>query len=362
MDALLSVRQLRVGFKQRQGDRYAVNGVDLDIARGETLVVVGESGCGKSLTALSIMGLLGVSSGVPHSFVQGRIQLREEGKQPLELVGLPRQSYDKLRGSVISMIFQEPMTALNPLLTVGEQIVEVLMEHKGLTKAQAREEAIALLGEVGIPEPERRMKAYPFQLSGGQKQRVMIAVSIACEPKLLIADEPTTALDVTIQSQILYLLNQIKQKRNTSILFITHNLGIVAQFADRVAVMYRGIIVENAEVGRLFAAPQHPYTRMLLGSVPQKGQHASAGHRLEAIPGMVPGPSEAVGGCPFHPRCPLATEQCRKELPGEVAVEPEHRVRCWEAVATHTVSGESAVMTGEAVLAGGGASWNSGTY
>lgn len=255
MKPLISIKNLQVGFRQKDREIYAVNGIHLDIYRGETVAVVGESGCGKSLTALSVMGLLGEQT---NAFSKGSIQLHLDDDNTEELIGMSRKKYDTLRGRDLSMIFQEPMTALNPLLTVGEQIAEVLMKHQWMDKRQALAKTVAPLEDVGISEAAKRMKAFPFQLSGGQKQRIAIAMS--CEPKLLIADEPTTALDVTIQSQVLYLLKQIKQTHGTSILFITHNLGVVAQVANRVAVMYRRMIIENGSVEEIFHKPQHPYT------------------------------------------------------------------------------------------------------
>ncbi|OMF21646.1 hypothetical protein BK133_28035 [Paenibacillus sp. FSL H8-0548] len=328
MDPLLRIRGLRVGFKRREKHIYPVNGFNLDIYKGETIAIVGESGCGKSLTALSIMGLIGENSPVANSIVNGQIILHTDDHNELELTSMSPKEYERIRGSLISMIFQEPMTALNPLLTVGEQIIEVLTKHKGLSRREAKKQALASLEAIGIPDAANRMKAYPFQLSGGQKQRVMIAIAMACNPKLLIADEPTTALDVTIQSQILYLLKQIKQENNMSIMFITHNLGIVVQFADRVAVMYRGIVVEYATVQQLFTSPQHPYTRMLIGSLPKKGLRSALGDRLEAIQGTVPSPNEIVTGCPFHTRCKEAEERCTRELPNETFIDGTHLVRC----------------------------------
>ncbi len=324
---LLHIRNLQAGFLQGEREIPAVHGMNLMVYRGETVALVGESGCGKSLTALSIMGLLG-SRAMPRTYVKGSMQLQTTGHQVIELVGLPTRQYDELRGSILSMIFQEPMSALNPLLSIGEQIAEMLMKHKGVKRPAALDKARELLESVGIAEASRRMKSYPFQLSGGQLQRVMIAIAMSCHPALLIADEPTTALDVTIQSQILYLLKQMKETHGTSILFITHNLGIVAQFADRVAVMYRGIIVEYATVEQLFRTPRHPYTQMLLRSLPTKGARAMDGSRLQVIDGTVPGPSIHVSGCPFHTRCPAVMPSCTSKLPDEVHFGDGHTVRC----------------------------------
>lgn len=328
MKPLLQIRGLRIGFRRREREVFAVNGVDLDVGRGETVALVGESGCGKSLTALSIMGLLGHGSHMPDAFVAGDMRLDAGRSEPENLVGLSRARYDELRGPVLSMVFQEPMSALNPLLTVGEQVAETLVRHQGMKRSEARTRALALLEDVGIPDAAGRLKSYPFQLSGGQRQRVMIAAAMACDPALLIADEPTTALDVTIQSQIVYLLKRIKAERGTSILFITHNLGLVAQLADRVAVMYRGVVVESGTVEQLFREPRHPYTRMLLRALPGKSQRAVRGDRLDVIPGTVPGPSVRIDGCPFHPRCPDATERCASETPAERRVGDGHTVRC----------------------------------
>lgn len=329
MKPLLKIQNLRIGFHQKEKEIYAVNGIDLEMHRGETLAIVGESGCGKTLTAYSVMGLLGAHANMPNAFVKGSILLNTDQNKTLELVGMRNKDFNALRGSTLSMIFQEPMTALNPLLTVGEQVAEMLVRHKGMSRAKALAQTIALFEDVGIPEAGKRMKAYPHQMSGGQKQRVMIAMAMSCEPALLIADEPTTALDVTVQSQILYLLRQIKQSCGTAIMFITHNLGIVAQFAEKVAVMYRGIIVERGSVERVFRSPGHPYTGMLLHSLPKKGLRAVQGHRLEAIRGTVPGPSERITGCPFHERCPYKIPQCSEVLPPEHKSDASHMVRCF---------------------------------
>lgn len=335
MQPLLNIKNLKIGFRTRTEKIYAVNGINLQVHKGETLAIVGESGCGKSLTALSIMGLLGTDADTRNVFVEGNILLDTEGKQSAELVGLNAKDYNKLRGPILSMIFQEPMTALNPLITIGEQVAEMLVKHKKMARNQAWAQTEALFENVGIPEAKKRLKSYPFELSGGQKQRVMIAMAMSCGPRLLIADEPTTALDVTIQSQILYLLKQIKETYGTSILFITHNLGIVAQFADRVAVMYRGIVVESATVKQLFSSPKHPYTQMLLNSLPKEGLRARDGDRLEAIPGTVPSPSVKINGCTFHTRCPNAMPECGSSVPPEYKGNAGHMVRCFlEGVTT----------------------------
>jgi len=325
---LLAIRDLEVGFRSGDDEFRAVNGMSLEVRPRETVAVVGESGCGKSLTALSIMGLLGPGTSLPDAFVRGSMRLATGDGSEHELVGMRSREYDRIRGSVLSMIFQEPMSALNPLFTVGEQVVEMLVRHEHMPRRQAWTRAEVLFEQVGIPEPRRRLKAYPFELSGGQKQRVMIAIAMSCNPRLLIADEPTTALDVTIQSQILYLLREIKESFETSVLFITHNLGIVAQFADRVAVMYRGAVVEFATVQEVFKAPRHPYTRMLLDSHPGESLRARAGDRLQAIPGTVPSITTDIDGCAFHPRCPYVMPLCRTTAPPERIDASGHTARC----------------------------------
>lgn len=329
MKPLLQIRELQIGFRQNNEDHYAVHGINLDLHSGETLAIVGESGCGKSLTALAIMGLLSSNDSRSGHIVKGSIYLHSGQDPSVDLVGMSSKRMDNVRGSKISMIFQEASAALNPLLTVGEQISEMLVKHKGMKKFQAWTQAESLLRDVGIPEARQRMKSYPFQLSGGQRQRVMIAIAMSCEPELLIADEPTTALDVTVQSQILYLLGQIKREHGTSIMFITHNLGIVAQFADKVAVMYRGMVVESGNVKQLLRSPRHPYTKMLLRSLPHKGLRAAAGDKLEVIKGTVPPPSVKIKGCPFHTRCPVAEQLCQVEMPSEYRDEGNHMVRCF---------------------------------
>lgn len=329
MQPLLDIKNLQIGFHQRKQEIYAVHDISLQIHKGETVAIVGESGCGKSLTALAVMGLLGAEVNMPNAFVRGQISLSMDGVNSKELVGMKSKDYDTLRGSILSMIFQEPMTALNPLLTIGEQVAEMLVKHKKMARSKAWIQTSELLEKVGIPESSQRIRSYPHELSGGQKQRVMIAMAMSCDPMLLIADEPTTALDVTIQSQILYLLKQIKQTHGTSILFITHNLGIVAQFADKVAVMYRGAIVESGRVGDVFRSPEHPYTKLLLRSLPQKGLRAHRGDRLEAIQGTVPSPSVQIDGCSFHTRCPYVMPQCRRFIPPENRDESDHMSRCF---------------------------------
>jgi peptide/nickel transport system ATP-binding protein len=286
--------------------------------------VVGESGCGKSVTSLSILRLI---ASPPGRIVAGRIRF-----QGRDLLDLTEPQMRKLRGNEISMIFQEPMTSLNPVLTVGRQIAESLIVHRGLTRAEAMSRAAEMLRLVDIPEPQRRLGEYPHQLSGGMRQRVMIAMALACNPRLLIADEPTTALDVTIQAQILDLMRQLKQKTGAAIVLITHDLGVVAEMAQRVVVMYAGRKVEEAPVDELFGRPRHPYTRGLLNSIPRLDEAATAGRkRLAEIPGLVPSLREEIPGCAFAERCAYATQRCRREAPPLEAKGGGHWVACWEA-------------------------------
>jgi peptide/nickel transport system ATP-binding protein len=317
MSPLLEVRDLSTRFDVEGGEFRAVDGVSFTLESGRTLGIVGESGCGKSVTALSIMGL------VPRP--PGRIaggEIRFEGTDLLEL---PAAAMRELRGDRISMIFQEPMSSLNPAFTVGEQIVEGILCHRRIGREAAKAHAIEMLRRVRIPSPERRFDDYPHRLSGGMRQRAMIAMALACEPRLLIADEPTTALDVTIQAQILDLMRTLRAETGTAIILITHDLGVVAELADDVVVMYSGRIVERAPVDRLFAEPQHPYTIGLLGSIPKVNL---AQDRLAAIEGQVP--SIRVAGCQFHPRCPFAEAQCRREEPALVRLANAHEAACWK--------------------------------
>jgi peptide/nickel transport system ATP-binding protein len=318
MSALLDVRELKTSFPVAGAELSAVDGVSFALDAGRTLCIVGESGCGKSVTALSIMGLI-----APPGLVRGEIDF--EG---VDLTRLPAAAMRELRGNRLSMIFQEPMTSLNPALTVGEQISEGILRHRDLSRAAAKQRTIEMLRRVHIPSPERRFGDYPHRLSGGMRQRVMIAMALACEPKLLIADEPTTALDVTIQAQILDLLRTLREETGTAIILITHDLGIVAELADEVAVMYAGRIVEHASAATLFARPEHPYTVGLLGSIPRLDVNQQ---RLPAIEGLVPNPLEVIPGCRFHPRCPFAFEQCRREGPRLLAVGDRHLSACWRA-------------------------------
>jgi peptide/nickel transport system ATP-binding protein len=314
---LLEVKDLRVEFDTLKGQMRAVAGVSFDLKPGETLGLVGESGCGKTVTALSVLRLLPV----PPATVTGEIRFRGE-----DLLRAPADHLRRIRGNRIAMIFQEPMTALNPVLTIGEQVMEVLRLHRGLGSHEARREAAAALTRVGLPDAGRRLREYPHQLSGGLRQRALIAMALACDPEILIADEPTTALDVTIQAQILALLGRLQAELGLSVLFITHNLGIVAQTADRVAVMYAGLIVEQAPTRELFRHPDHPYTRGLLSAVPRLDFRHPPGQELATVQGHVP--TAPLAGCLFRDRCPEAREQCRQEPPW-VEVSPGHLVRCW---------------------------------
>ena len=317
-EALLSVRDLRTWFHTDQGVARAVDGVSFDVREGETLGIVGESGCGKTVTSLSILGLLPR----PPAVIEGGSSIRFRGE---ELVGAREKRLRALRGNEISMIFQEPMSSLNPVYAVGDQISEALRLHRGMSRKEARAESVRLLAEVGIPEPERRVDEYPHQLSGGMRQRVMIAMALSCEPELLIADEPTTALDVTIQAQILELLASLRARHGMAVLLITHDLGVVAEVCDRVVVMYAGQVVETGDVHEIFADPKHPYTRGLLESLPSVD---NPGQRLKSIPGTVPNPIAWPEGCRFMARCPLAGEGC--ERPQDLVDAGAGRlVRCW---------------------------------
>ena len=328
MDAtapLLELDGVRTWFYTREGVVRAVDGVSFSIAPGETLAVVGESGCGKSVTAQSILRLL---PSPPARVVEGSI--RFEGQ---DLLALDDAAMRDIRGNRIAMIFQEPMTSLNPVLTVGYQIAESLVRHQAMGRADAEARAAEMLALVGIAEPARRVREYPHQFSGGMRQRVMIAMALACNPRLLIADEPTTALDVTIQAQILDLMRDLKSKVGAAIMLITHDLGVVAEMAERVVVMYAGRKVEEAPVEELFARPLHPYTRGLLGSMPRLGASAQGDtpERLSEIAGVVPSLREPIPGCAFAPRCTLATERCRAAAPALEEMGPRHVVACFEA-------------------------------
>ena len=297
----------------------AVDGVDLALGRGRTLGIVGESGCGKSVTALSIMGLVPR----PPGRIAGEILFEGE-----DLLKVPERRMRDLRGDKLSMIFQEPMTSLNPAFPVGDQVAEALLRHKDMRKNEAQAAAVEMLRKVRIPSPERRARDYPHQLSGGMRQRVMIAMALACNPRLLIADEPTTALDVTIQAQILELMRLLRAELGTSIILITHDLGVIAELADDVLVMYAGKVIERCAAERLFAEPQHPYTIGLLGSVPKLHLEQQ---RLSAIEGVVPDAAAFPQGCRFHPRCPFAVAKCRAEVPPLMPVSDSHLAACWRA-------------------------------
>jgi oligopeptide/dipeptide ABC transporter ATP-binding protein len=318
---LLEIRGLKTYFFTYEGVSKAVDGVDLSIRQDETVGVVGESGCGKSVTALSILRLVPEP---PGRIVGGTIDFK--GRNLLES---DRSEMRKIRGHEISMIFQEPMTSLNPLFTIGFQISEILRLHKGLSKAAAWDRSVEVLKMVGIPAPEKRVRDYPHQLSGGMRQRVMIAMAIACEPSLIIADEPTTALDVTIQAQILDIMRELKEKTGASVLLITHNLGVVADAAQRVVVMYAGKVVEQAGVDEIFENPRHPYTAALMRAIPHPDESSRNKRALYVIPGIVPSPARLPSGCKFHNRCPAAFERCAKEEPPLVPVAPDHLARCW---------------------------------
>src|ERR1700687_5588665 len=319
--ALLDVRGLKTYFFTRDGVVRAVDGVSFSVVRGETLAIVGESGCGKSVTSLSILRLI---ASPPGRTVEGSVVF--EGR---DLLKLSETEMREVRGDAISMIFQEPMTSLNPVLTIGRQIAEVLILHRGLSREEAMRSAIEMLRLVKIPEPERRVGEYPHQLSGGMRQRVMIAMALACEPRLLIADEPTTALDVTIQAQILDLMRDLKRRVGAAILLITHDLGVVAEVAERVMVMYAGRKVEEAPVAALFRSPRHPYTQGLLGAVPKLGSSLTgSARRLAEIPGLVPSLKSRIAGCVFASRCPQATDLCRQVAPGLEEKGPRQLAAC----------------------------------
>jgi len=317
---LLDVRDLRTRFDTDDGAFAAVDGVSFSVARGRTLAIVGESGCGKSVTALSIMGLV---PDPPGRIVGGSI--RFEGQ---ELVGASKRTMADLRGNGIAMIFQEPMSSLNPAFTIGDQIVEGLRRHRAMSRVEATRRAVAMLQKVRMPAPEQRVHEYPHKLSGGMRQRAMIAMALACEPRLLIADEPTTALDVTIQAQILSLMRTLQNESGTAIVLITHDLGVVAEAADDVVVMYLGRVVERASVQALFETPQHPYTIGLLGSVPRMD---IVRERLAAIEGQVPSPLQRPVGCAFADRCPFVDDACRAEVPALREVDVDHWSACRKA-------------------------------
>jgi len=325
---LLEIRDLVTEFRTESGIVRAVKGVDLTVEAGQTVAVVGESGSGKSVTSLSVMRLIPPAIG---GIASGQVLFRGRDRQVRDLAQEPEHAMRKVRGNEIAMIFQEPMTSLNPTQKVGHQIAEVALLHQGLTRAQAWKRAVEMLALVEIPEPARRADIYPHQMSGGMRQRVMIAMALACNPALLIADEPTTALDVTVQLQILELMRRLQREIGMGILFITHNLGVVAEIADTVAVMYGGRIVERATVEDLFDRPSHPYTRGLLASMPTVDRAARAAGtvaRLKAIPGSVVDPRNPPSGCDFNPRCAWAIDACRAAVPPMFDVGNGHGARC----------------------------------
>ena len=325
-DTVLEIENLQTHFFTAGGVVRAVDGVSYTVRSGETLGVVGESGCGKSVTALSVLRLV---ANPPGRIVGGAIRFAGTN-----LLDLSEHEMEAIRGNDISMIFQEPMTSLNPLMTVGRQISEAIALHQGLSRRDAFDQAVEMLRRVHIPEPERRVHAYPHQLSGGMRQRVMIAMALSCDPKVLIADEPTTALDVTIQAQILDLIRELQDRLGTAIVLITHDLGVVAENADRVVVMYAGRKVEEASAKALFESPAHPYTIGLMGSIPnlEVAAHANARRvRLTEIKGMVPSLADLPKGCTFAPRCGFATDQCRADYPTLAQHRPGHWIACWHA-------------------------------
>jgi len=314
---LLSVQDLKVYFQVNGLFARAVDGVSYDISKGETVCLVGESGCGKTVSALTIMGII---PRPPGKIMGGKVLFN--GKSLLEL---DEEEMQEIRGNHIAMVFQEPMTSLNPVFTIGDQIKEAILVHERVEEAELDQRCIEVLKDVGIPSPEERIKDYPHQLSGGQRQRVMIAMALACNPDLVIADEPTTALDVTIQAQILDLFEELQQKRQMSLLYITHDLGVVANIADYIYVMYAGIIVEQGDTDAVFRNARHPYTQGLLASLPTR---AKRGSTLHSIPGTVPDPAYKPSGCPFHPRCGFAVETCRSDFPTMCDYGQRHLSRC----------------------------------
>ena len=319
-EIVVSVRDLQTTFHTRAGPVRAVDGISYEIPKGRTLGIVGESGCGKSVTSLSLMRLIEA----PGEITGGELLLHGES-----LLSLSEEVMEDYRGSRLAMIFQEPMTALNPVLTIGYQMDEQIMRHMGLTRTQSRERAVEMLDLVGIPSPRERYDSYPHQLSGGMRQRAMIAIALSCEPEFLIADEPTTALDVTIQGQILELMQELQERLHMSVQFITHDLGVISEISDEVLVMYAGTACEKAPTATLMDAPRHPYTVALLQSIPRIGRRVP---RLPAISGMVPALHELPVGCPFQNRCPRVIDRCHAERPAMTAVEPGHELACFNPV------------------------------
>jgi oligopeptide transport system ATP-binding protein len=315
---LLEIRDLRVTFRSAEGTARAVDGVDLDVRAGETVGLVGESGCGKSVTSLAILRLL-----EPDGTIVAGSSIRLEGR---DILALPGRELRAIRGNHAAIVFQEPASALNPVLSIGDQVAEAVTTHQKVSKQEAWNRAVEMLKTVGIPDAEERARGYPHQLSGGMRQRVLIAMALICRPRLLIADEPTTALDVTIQAEILALLQDLQRRLGMAVLLITHNLGIVAESAQRVYVMYAGQIVEEAKAAAIFARPQHPYTEGLLAAIPRLDRRRV---RLEQIQGQVPPATAWPAGCRFHPRCPYAWDKCRTEMPPLLDAGPDQKARCW---------------------------------
>jgi oligopeptide/dipeptide ABC transporter ATP-binding protein len=316
-ETLLDITGLSVRFFTYQGIVKALEDVNLTVSKGEILGLVGETGCGKSVLARSVLRLI---ADPPGKIAGGKILFKGE-----DILGVSKRRLRSIRGNEISMIFQEPMSSLNPVFRVGNQMMEVVMLHQRVGRAEARRICIDMLGQVKMPDPEAVLSKYPYELSGGMRQRAMIAMELSCRPELLIADEPTTALDVTVQAQVLTILEELTRLRGVSVLFISHDLGVIAQICERVAVMYAGRIVEIAPVRKLFSNPRHPYTRGLLRAVPQVDEEKEA---LNVVPGVVPGLIDPPGGCRFHPRCAEVLESCRRIVPGPVEVEPDHHVAC----------------------------------
>jgi peptide/nickel transport system ATP-binding protein/oligopeptide transport system ATP-binding protein len=316
-DILLSIENLKVYFHGDGKVARALDGIDYQVKRGETVCIVGESGCGKTVSVLSILGLIPQPPGKIES---GRIFF-----DGMALLTIDEEAMQKIRGNRIGMVFQEPMTSLNPVFTIGNQIGETIEVHEKTNEKEVQVRIIKLLYDVGIPSPEERLKDYPHQLSGGQRQRVMIAMALACSPDLVIADEPTTALDVTIQSQILTLFKELKEKRKMSLLYITHDLGVVSNIADRIYVMYAGVVVEQGDRDQIFYESRHPYTQGLLASLPHRSKR---GEILHSIPGSVPDPAYKPDGCPFYPRCPYVVESCKVRFPEMCNYGLEHKARC----------------------------------
>src|SRR5699024_2045304 len=316
MNTLLEVNDLEVKFKSSQQELKALKNISFSVKKGETVCIVGESGSGKSITSLSLMRLLPRNGQISN----GSIKFKEN-----DIVQETEKTLEKIRGKEISMIFQEPMTALNPTFTVGYQLKEPLVTHQRLSKSEAKKKSIIMLEKVGIPNPKEKLNVYPHELSGGMRQRIMIAMALSCEPSLLIADEPTTALDVTIQAQILNLIEELKQQMEMGIVFVTHDMGVVAEIADRVVVMYAGEIIENGDVKNIFNNPSHPYTQKLLASVPAIDKEQP----VEGIPGSMPSLEDHISGCQFHTRCPFAMEKCTHKSPPFFDISSTHESKCW---------------------------------